>query len=72
MNTEDTLAIHALLADYGHVVDDHDWGRVDEVFAPNFVFDRTATGRPDVHGPAGVVAEFKGQHVRVPHPEHHA
>lgn len=63
METEDVLEIHALLADYGHVVDDHDWARAGEVFAPDFVFDRSATGRPDLHGPGDVVAEFKGRNM---------
>ena len=57
------MRIHALLADYGHVVDDHDWDRADEVFAPGFVFDRSATGRPDLHGIDDIVANFKGRNM---------
>jgi hypothetical protein len=30
---EDALQIRMLLADYGHVVDDHDWDRAHEVSA---------------------------------------
>jgi 3-phenylpropionate/cinnamic acid dioxygenase small subunit len=60
LNTDDVLAIHALLADYGHVVDDHDWDRAHEVFAEDFVFER-GDGRPDLHGIADIVATFKGR-----------
>lgn len=62
LSTEDTLAIQALLADYGHVVDDHDWDRAHEVFAEDFVFER-GDGRPDLHGIADVVATFKGRNM---------
>ncbi|WP_366890035.1 nuclear transport factor 2 family protein [Pseudonocardia sp.] len=41
---EDALALQQLLADYGHVVDDHDRDRAHEVFAEDFVFDRSALG----------------------------
>ena len=50
MTPEDVIAIQQLLADYGHVVDDHDWARAHEVFADDFVFDMSAGGRPDLHG----------------------
>jgi ketosteroid isomerase-like protein len=63
MTPEDTLAIQQLLADYGHVVDDHDWERAHEVFAEDFVFDRSATGGPDLHGVADIVANFKGRNM---------
>ncbi len=62
LSTEDTLAIQAMLADYGHVVDDHDWDRAHEVFAEDFVFER-GDGRPDLHGIADVVATFKGRNM---------
>ena len=38
---EDTLAIHELLALYGHIIDAREWQRVDELF--------TATARYDMH-----------------------
>jgi hypothetical protein len=63
MTPEDSMQIHRLLADYGHVVDDHDWERAHEVFAEDFVFDRSATGRPDLHGIADIVANFKGRNM---------
>lgn len=52
LSTEDVLAIQALLADYGHVLDDHDWDRAHEVFAEDLVFER-GDGRPDLIRPAG-------------------
>ncbi|MET0188700.1 MAG: nuclear transport factor 2 family protein [Pseudonocardia sediminis] len=63
LTPEDRAAIGELLADYGHVVDDHDWDRAHEVFAEDFVFDRSATGRPDLHGIADIVANFKGRNM---------
>ncbi|MHC1561508.1 nuclear transport factor 2 family protein [Actinomycetospora sp. C-140] len=62
LSTEDVLAIQAVLADYGHVVDDHDWDRAHEVFAEDFVFER-GDGRPDLHGIADIVATFKGRNM---------
>jgi hypothetical protein len=63
MTPEDSMLIHRLLADYGHVVDDHDWARAHEVFAEDFVFDRSATGRPDLHGIPDIVANFLGRNM---------
>lgn len=40
---DDIVAIHELLAMYGHVIDAHAWSRLDEVFVPDAVF-RSATG----------------------------
>jgi hypothetical protein len=63
MTPEDSMLIHRLLADYGHVVDDHDWARAHEVFTEDFVFDRSGTGRPDLHGIADIVANFLGRNM---------
>jgi hypothetical protein len=63
MTPEDALQIRMVLADYGHVVDDHDWDRAHEVFADDFVFDMSGTGRPDLHGIADIVATFKGRNM---------
>lgn len=59
---QDAMEIHQVLADYGHVVDDHDWDRAHEVFAEDFVFDR-GNGGPDLHGIADIVANFKGRNM---------
>ena len=66
MTPEDALQIRMLLADYGHVVDDHDWDRAHEVFSEDFVFDRSGTGGPDLHGIADIVANrstLTGEHL---------
>lgn len=63
MTPEDALQIQQVLADYGHVVDDHDWERAHEVFADDFVFDMSAVGRPDLHGIADIVANFRGRNM---------
>ena len=63
LTPQDRAEIHELLADYGHVVDDHLWDRAHEVFAEDFVFDRSATGRPDLHGIADIVANFRGRNM---------
>ncbi|HBY45241.1 MAG TPA: nuclear transport factor 2 family protein [Thermomicrobiales bacterium] len=63
LTADDILQIHALLADYGHIVDDHDWGRVDEVFAEDFIFDRSAYGIPDLHGAADIIRTFLGRNM---------
>jgi hypothetical protein len=36
--TEDVVAIHELLAMYGHIIDARQWDRLDEVFLPDFAF----------------------------------
>ena len=63
LTSDDILQIHALLADYGHIVDDHDWDRAHEVFAEDFVFDRSAFGIPDLHGIEDIVRTFLGRNM---------
>lgn len=62
MTPDDAMMINQLLADYGHVVDDHDWDRAHEVFAEDFVFEM-GDGRPDLQGIADIVATFKGRNM---------
>lgn len=63
ITSTDILQIHALLADYGHIVDDHDWDRANEVFADDFVFDNSAFGIPDLHGIEDIVRTFLGRNM---------
>lgn len=42
--------IHELIALHGHVVDDRDWGRLDEVFADDVVFDVADYGYGTLYG----------------------
>jgi len=44
MNPEDLAQIHNCAALYGHVIDHHEWERLDEVYADDGVYDGTATG----------------------------
>ena len=54
------MAIHELLAHYGHVVDDADWPRLSEVFTPDGVFDLEAVGRGTARGIEELRACFAG------------
>jgi len=63
LTPEDITEITMVLAQYGHVVDDHDWDRAHEVFADDFVFDLSAAGQPDLIGIADIVATFKGRNL---------
>lgn len=63
LTAEDINAIHTVLSTYGHIVDDHDWERGHEVFAEDFVFDRSAFGLPDLHGLEDIVATFLGRNM---------
>lgn len=64
---DDVVEIHQVLALYGHVVDDHDWDRADQVFAADFVFDLSDSGRPNLHGIGDIVATFKGRNAYAHH-----
>jgi 3-phenylpropionate/cinnamic acid dioxygenase small subunit len=56
----DLLLIHQLLGYYGHVVDDHDWDRFDELFTPDATLDYTRAGAPGVlHGIEEIRAFFR-------------
>lgn len=66
ISADDHAEIHQVLAEYGHVVDDHDWDRAGEVFADDFIFDM-GEGHPDLHGIADIVATFKGRNIYAHH-----
>jgi hypothetical protein len=52
--TADILAIHELLALYGHIIDQREWQRVDELFTSGAVYDMTAFGLGTVVGTAAI------------------
>jgi|SRR5579862_4122245 len=52
--TADLLAIHELLALYGHIIDQREWQRVDELFTSGAVYDMTAFGLGRVVGTAAI------------------
>lgn len=60
MDALDILAIHDLLARYGHVVDDADWKRLSDVFTLDGVFDLEAIGRGHAAGLEELRACFTG------------
>src|SRR5215207_5243605 len=65
---DDVLRIHQLLAYYGHVLDDRDWGVLEEVFTADAVLDYTRAGATAVlHGLDEVRAFFAGAN----HPSAH-
>ena len=67
MLTADDLAeIHHVVAEYGHIVDDHDWDRAPEVFTEDFVFEMGGD-RPDLHGITDMIATFKGRNTYAHH-----
>lgn len=42
MDSVEVIAIHQLIALYGHVIDDREWDRLDELFTEDLVFDTTS------------------------------
>jgi len=50
----DTLAIQQLLALYGHVIDEREWWRADELFTASAVYDMSDFGLGVVHGAAAI------------------
>jgi|SRR5579863_5430505 len=50
----DILAIHELLARYGHIIDQREWQRAEELFTPGAVYDMSAFGLGRVVGAAAI------------------
>jgi len=67
MDSSDLLAIHDLLAQYGHVVDDAEWQALSDVFSPDGVFDLEAIGR----GRASGMEELQTCFSQLDHPLAH-
>lgn len=53
---DDVLAIQQLVALHGHLIDDGELDRLDELFTPDAVYDVTAMGGGTLHG----IVEFRG------------
>lgn len=71
LDPRDTLAIHELLALYGHIIDEREWQRVEELFTPTTVYDMREFGLGVVHGAAAIRALWSSPHAA--HPlAHHA
>lgn len=58
----DHIEIREVLADYGHIVDDHDWDRAEDVFMPDVVFE-SHNGEMVLNGISDIVATFKGRNM---------
>ncbi len=71
LSTEDRLAIHELLALYGHLIDQRRWDELDQVFTEDIVFDATSFGRPVTTSLGDLAREWAGNLAA--HPlAHHA
>jgi 3-phenylpropionate/cinnamic acid dioxygenase small subunit len=49
LDVADTMAIHQLLALYGHLIDEREWSRLSEVFTDDLVFDARDFGLGVTH-----------------------
>jgi len=73
LDTADRLAIHELLALYGHLVDERRWDELERVFTPDIVYDARDFGMPVTRGLAALVAEWTSDVGMSRHPlAHHA
>lgn len=50
METADILAIQQLLGLYGHIIDEREWNRMDELFTNDLVYDASDFGSEICHG----------------------
>lgn len=69
----DRLAIHELVALYGHLVDERRWAELHRVFVPDAVYDATDFGMPVTRSLDDLVAEWTSEAGMARHPlAHHA
>ena len=69
LDIENRLAIYELLALYGHIIDDRQWSRIEELFTPDGIFDMSELGFPAAHGVSAIRAQWKDENA--PHPLAH-
>jgi hypothetical protein len=71
LDARDTLAIHELLALYGHIIDERQWARAEELFTARTVYDMREFGLGVVQGTAAIRELWSRPHAA--HPlAHHA
>jgi hypothetical protein len=70
LTAEDRLAIRELLALYGHVIDERQFSRVDELFTPDGRYDVSDFGQGVHHGPAAIAALWSDAGSRHPLAHH--
>ncbi len=51
---EDTLAVHALIAEYSHIIDGREWDELPRLFTNDGIFDASSVGYPPVEGMAAL------------------
>ena len=56
LEPHDVLAIHELLARYGHIIDEREWQRVDELFTERTLYDMRDFGLGEVRGVRAIQA----------------
>ena len=71
LTVEDRLDIAQLLNLYGHIIDLREWGRMDELFVEDMIFDSTDLGNERIHGRDNLLERWTSARAR--HPlAHHA
>ncbi|MFJ2267735.1 nuclear transport factor 2 family protein [Streptomyces sp. NPDC087228] len=66
---EDRMAITELIGLHGHLIDDGELDRLDELFTDDVVYDASALGHGSMHGPGAIrdAARAMGEHGPVGH-----
>jgi hypothetical protein len=59
LDADDILAINNLINLYGHVIDERQWSRMEEIFTPDTVFDMTSFGLEVIVGLDALRACFR-------------
>jgi len=70
LDAADILAIHQLLGQYGHIIDEREWHRVSELFTATALYDMSEFGLGVVRGAAAIGALWgrpDAQHPRAHH-----
>ena len=70
LTAEDRIAIRELLALYGHVIDERQFSRVDELFTPDGRYDVSDFGQGVHHSPAAIAALWADPGSRHPLAHH--
>jgi hypothetical protein len=71
LEPHDILAIHELLARYGHIIDEREWQRVEELFTARTRYDMRAFNLGEVEGAQAIRALWSDRNAA--HPlAHHA
>jgi hypothetical protein len=58
LTPQDVLEIHELLSRYGHIIDEREWHRVEELFTEHSRYDMREFGLGEVTGAAAIRAQW--------------